>query len=163
MTGITLATFSLVSEKKYSHIWCRYFCGNRKSVSLCSFFSCMPCFSIFLSLLPIYLLYSSKHTCCTQLVVLFAAILPYLVLPKQVFWGQEHLNCLMLMEEHLCAYLNLQNGDAADSCSTGKACHTQPPPSPVSPSPRTEHSSDDLRTGNFQYIQDSGELLLNAH
>ncbi|KAM4581445.1 intermembrane lipid transfer protein VPS13B isoform 3-T3 [Odontesthes bonariensis] len=78
----------------------------------------------------------------------------------QVFWGQEHLNCLMLMEEHLRTYLSLQNGDAADSCYTGKACHAQPPPSPVSPSPRTEHSTDDLRTGNFQYIQDSGSQRL---
>ncbi|XP_053183782.1 intermembrane lipid transfer protein VPS13B-like isoform X3 [Scomber japonicus] len=73
----------------------------------------------------------------------------------QVFWGQEHLNCLMLVEEHLQAYLLLQKGDSADGFMKGKACHTQPPPSPGSPSPRTEHSSDDLRTGHFQYIQDS--------
>uniref|UniRef100_A0AAZ3SCT8 Vacuolar protein sorting 13 homolog B n=1 Tax=Oncorhynchus tshawytscha TaxID=74940 RepID=A0AAZ3SCT8_ONCTS len=50
----------------------------------------------------------------------------------QVFWGQEHVNCLRLVYEHL-----------------------QSPPSPESPSPRTEHSSDDLRTGLFQYIQNS--------
>ncbi|KAM7420184.1 hypothetical protein PAMA_014745 [Pampus argenteus] len=73
----------------------------------------------------------------------------------QVFWGQEHLNSLKLVEEHLQAYLCLQKGDSADSFSKGKAWHTQPPPSPGSPSPRTEHSSDDLRTGHFQYIQDS--------
>eukprot|EP00066_Takifugu_rubripes_P014325 XP_011603591.1 PREDICTED: LOW QUALITY PROTEIN: vacuolar protein sorting-associated protein 13B [Takifugu rubripes] len=73
----------------------------------------------------------------------------------QVFWGQEHLNCLKLVEEHLQAYLNLQKGAAAVSCPQGKACHTQPPPSPASPSPRTEHSSDDLRTGHFHYVQDS--------
>ncbi|KAM9309789.1 intermembrane lipid transfer protein VPS13B [Pholidichthys leucotaenia] len=73
----------------------------------------------------------------------------------QVFWGQEHLNCLKLVEEHLCAYFHLEKADLADSCSKGKACNIQPPPSPGSPSPRTEHSSDDLRTGHFQYIQDS--------
>uniref|UniRef100_H2TTT5 Vacuolar protein sorting 13 homolog B n=1 Tax=Takifugu rubripes TaxID=31033 RepID=H2TTT5_TAKRU len=71
----------------------------------------------------------------------------------QVFWGQEHLNCLKLVEEHLQAYLNLQKPPV--SCPQGKACHTQPPPSPASPSPRTEHSSDDLRTGHFHYVQDS--------
>uniref|UniRef100_A0A3Q1ES67 Vacuolar protein sorting 13 homolog B n=1 Tax=Acanthochromis polyacanthus TaxID=80966 RepID=A0A3Q1ES67_9TELE len=78
----------------------------------------------------------------------------------QVFWGQEHLNCLKLVEDHLRTYLHLQKGDLTDSCSKSKAYHTQPPPSPGSPSPRTEHSSDDLRTGHFQYIQDSGECLL---
>uniref|UniRef100_A0A8C9XPN5 Vacuolar protein sorting 13 homolog B n=1 Tax=Sander lucioperca TaxID=283035 RepID=A0A8C9XPN5_SANLU len=79
----------------------------------------------------------------------------------QVFWGQEHLSCLKLVEEHLLEYLNLQKGsESADSCSKGKACHTQPPPSPGSPSPRTEHSSDDLRTGHFQYIQDSASQRL---
>uniref|UniRef100_A0A3B3U6M2 Vacuolar protein sorting 13 homolog B n=1 Tax=Poecilia latipinna TaxID=48699 RepID=A0A3B3U6M2_9TELE len=83
-----------------------------------------------------------------------------LVLSQQVFWGQEHLNCLMLVEEHLRNYLHLQKEDSNDSWSKGKACHTQPPPSPVAPSPRTEHSSDDLRTGNFQYIQDSGSQKL---
>uniref|UniRef100_A0A3Q2W0H5 Vacuolar protein sorting 13 homolog B n=1 Tax=Haplochromis burtoni TaxID=8153 RepID=A0A3Q2W0H5_HAPBU len=78
----------------------------------------------------------------------------------QVFWGQEHLNCLKLIEEHLRAYFHLQIGDSAESCAKGKACHTQPPPSPGSPSPRTEHSSDDLRTGHFQYIQDSASQRL---
>ncbi|XP_074510650.1 intermembrane lipid transfer protein VPS13B isoform X2 [Sebastes fasciatus] len=79
----------------------------------------------------------------------------------QLFWGQEHLSCLKLVEEHLQVYVNLQQGsDSADSCSKGKACHSQPPPSPGSPSPRTEHSSDDLRTGHFQYIQDSGSQRL---
>ncbi|XP_038147757.1 vacuolar protein sorting-associated protein 13B-like isoform X3 [Cyprinodon tularosa] len=78
----------------------------------------------------------------------------------QVFWGQEHFNCLMLVEEHLRKYLHLHKEDSNTSWSKGKACHTQPPPSPVAPSPRTEHSSDDLRTGNFQYIQDSGSQKL---
>uniref|UniRef100_A0A3Q1EP45 Vacuolar protein sorting 13 homolog B n=1 Tax=Acanthochromis polyacanthus TaxID=80966 RepID=A0A3Q1EP45_9TELE len=78
----------------------------------------------------------------------------------QVFWGQEHLNCLKLVEDHLRTYLHLQKGDLTDSCSKSKAYHTQPPPSPGSPSPRTEHSSDDLRTGHFQYIQDSASHRL---
>ncbi|KAK5922958.1 hypothetical protein CgunFtcFv8_020177 [Champsocephalus gunnari] len=76
----------------------------------------------------------------------------------QVFWGQEHLSCLKLVEEHLQAYLKLQRvTQSADSCSRGKACHIQPPPLPGASSPRTEHSSDDLRTGHFQYMQNSGE------
>uniref|UniRef100_A0A3P9JC91 Vacuolar protein sorting 13 homolog B n=1 Tax=Oryzias latipes TaxID=8090 RepID=A0A3P9JC91_ORYLA len=74
----------------------------------------------------------------------------------QIFWGQEHLNCLMLVGEHLRAYFHPHKDDLADGSSKGRACHTQPQPSPSSSSPRTEHSSDDLRTGNFQYIQDSG-------
>ncbi|XP_029927475.1 vacuolar protein sorting-associated protein 13B isoform X3 [Myripristis murdjan] len=79
----------------------------------------------------------------------------------QVFWGQEHLNCLKLVEEHLQAYLHFQKGDSADICSNkGKPNHTQAPPCPCSPSPRTEHSSDDLRTGLFQYIQDSASQRL---
>ncbi|XP_008290334.1 vacuolar protein sorting-associated protein 13B [Stegastes partitus] len=78
----------------------------------------------------------------------------------QVFWGQEHLNCLKLVEEHLRTYLHLQKGDLTDGCLKGKANPTPPPPSPGSPSPRTEHSSDDLRTGHFQYIQDSASHRL---
>ncbi|XP_075961498.1 intermembrane lipid transfer protein VPS13B isoform X2 [Anarhichas minor] len=81
----------------------------------------------------------------------------------QVFWGQEHLSCLKLVEEHLRVYLNLQKGadiDPAESRSKGKACPIQPPPSPGSPSPQTEHSSDDLRTGHFQFIQDSASQRL---
>ena len=64
------------------------------------------------------------------------------------------------MEEHLGAYLRLQGWGAADGT---RAPEGWPLPSlPSSPShgsdsPRTEHSSDDLRTGLFQYIQDSGE------
>ncbi|KAM3873112.1 intermembrane lipid transfer protein VPS13B [Diretmus argenteus] len=78
----------------------------------------------------------------------------------QVFWGQEHVNCLKLVEEHLQAYLHLQKEDWADSYPKDKPHHTQPPSSPGSSSPRTEHSSDDLRTGLFQYIQDSASQRL---
>uniref|UniRef100_A0A8D3AJI2 Vacuolar protein sorting 13 homolog B n=1 Tax=Scophthalmus maximus TaxID=52904 RepID=A0A8D3AJI2_SCOMX len=78
----------------------------------------------------------------------------------QVFWGQEHLNCLTLVEEHLRTYLRLQREDSADGCSRSHPRHPQPPPSPGAPSPRTEHSSDDLRTGHFNYIQDSASQRL---
>lgn len=57
-------------------------------------------------------------------------------------------------------YLNPEKKELVESCSKGKACNTQPPPSPTSPSPKTEHSSDDLRTGHFQYLQDTGESSL---
>ncbi|XP_061529706.1 intermembrane lipid transfer protein VPS13B-like isoform X4 [Phycodurus eques] len=73
----------------------------------------------------------------------------------QVFWGQEHLNCLKLVEEHLQAYHSAQKGDSVENCSKAKTFLAQPPPSPGSPCSGSEHSSDDLRTGNFQYIQDS--------
>ncbi|XP_061632294.1 intermembrane lipid transfer protein VPS13B-like isoform X2 [Phyllopteryx taeniolatus] len=73
----------------------------------------------------------------------------------QVFWGQEHLNCLKLVEEHLQAYHSAQKGDSEENCSKAKTFLAQPPPSPGSPCSGSEHSSDDLRTGNFQYIQDS--------
>lgn len=108
----------------------------------------------FFRLFPIWSSLCSPFT----LLILSPSHLTFFVLSQQqVFWGQEHLNCLKLIEEHLRAYFHLQKGDSAESCAKGKACHTQPPPSPGSPSPRTEHSSDDLRTGRFQYIQDSGE------
>uniref|UniRef100_A0A7N6B3G8 Vacuolar protein sorting 13 homolog B n=1 Tax=Anabas testudineus TaxID=64144 RepID=A0A7N6B3G8_ANATE len=77
----------------------------------------------------------------------------------QVFWGQEHLNCLYLVEEHLQAHLHLLNRDSSNTCSKGKPCHNTPPSS-GSRSLQTEHSSDDLRTGHFQYIQDSASQRL---
>ncbi|CAB1321356.1 unnamed protein product, partial [Coregonus sp. 'balchen'] len=90
----------------------------------------------------------------------------------QVFWGQEHVNCLRLVYEHIQAYLQRNQGTGSES-GTGAgaeddkpAFDSQSPPSPGSPSSRTEHSSDDLRTGLFQYIQDSGNhhtSLLTIH
>uniref|UniRef100_A0A8C5FWL6 Vacuolar protein sorting 13 homolog B n=1 Tax=Gadus morhua TaxID=8049 RepID=A0A8C5FWL6_GADMO len=83
----------------------------------------------------------------------------------QLFWGQEHLNCLKLVEEHLGAYLRLQGWGAADGTSApeGWPLPSLPSsPSHGSDSPRTEHSSDDLRTGLFQYIQDSASRRLPA-
>lgn len=127
-------------------------------------------FSLSIPLLPIHLsLYLPRPPCLPVSPVprptlcLFSprcsipSILPSLVLSPQVFWGQEHLNCLTLVEEHLRTYLRLQREDSADGCSRSHPRHPQPPPSPGAPSPRTEHSSDDLRTGHFNYIQDSGE------
>ncbi|XP_043543606.1 vacuolar protein sorting-associated protein 13B-like isoform X3 [Chiloscyllium plagiosum] len=68
----------------------------------------------------------------------------------QIFWGQEHLNCLNLLHELLQCYL----GQDAKSQTSD---HTQQPSSAVSryQASKTEHSSDDLRTGQFQYIQDA--------
>ncbi|KAK6325959.1 hypothetical protein J4Q44_G00016030 [Coregonus suidteri] len=84
----------------------------------------------------------------------------------QVFWGQEHVNCLRLVYEHIQAYLQRNQGTGSES-GTGAgaeddkpAFDSQSPPSPGSPSSRTEHSSDDLRTGLFQYIQDSASQKL---
>ncbi|XP_028325510.1 vacuolar protein sorting-associated protein 13B isoform X2 [Gouania willdenowi] len=74
----------------------------------------------------------------------------------QIFWGQEQFNCLKLIEEHLRTNVCLQREDLAQNSANSKVCHSQPPRSPATPSPRTEHSSDDLRTGQFQYIQDTG-------
>ncbi|NWY01214.1 VP13B protein, partial [Nothoprocta ornata] len=70
----------------------------------------------------------------------------------QVFWGQEHLNCLVLLQKLLQEYLT-RNSSANSSisertyptCSSGERNQTS----------KTEHTSDDLRTGMFQYIQDA--------
>ncbi|XP_072572926.1 intermembrane lipid transfer protein VPS13B isoform X4 [Paramormyrops kingsleyae] len=77
----------------------------------------------------------------------------------QVFWGQEHLNCLVLMQKHLQAYLQKGGGVELPGAGEQPESH-QPPPSPHIHSPRTEHSTDDLRTGLFQYIQDSASRKL---
>ncbi|XP_073535716.1 intermembrane lipid transfer protein VPS13B isoform X2 [Phyllobates terribilis] len=71
----------------------------------------------------------------------------------QVFWGQENLNCLTLLNELVQEYLKRESGLGTTNCE-------QPllPISPVISRPstcKTEHSSDDLRTGLFQYIQDA--------
>ncbi|XP_048452187.1 intermembrane lipid transfer protein VPS13B-like [Rhincodon typus] len=68
----------------------------------------------------------------------------------QIFWGQEHLNCLNLLHELLQGYL----GQDAKSQTSD---HTQQSSSAIGryQAFKTEHSSDDLRTGQFQYIQDA--------
>uniref|UniRef100_A0A670KB47 Vacuolar protein sorting 13 homolog B n=1 Tax=Podarcis muralis TaxID=64176 RepID=A0A670KB47_PODMU len=70
----------------------------------------------------------------------------------QVFWGQEHLNCLLLLHELLQSYL-VQEGKMHGQ-STDQA-HLVQSPTDRSQSSKTEHTSDDLRTGLFQYIQDT--------
>lgn len=70
----------------------------------------------------------------------------------QVFWGQEHLNCLTLLHELFSGYLEEE----------GKVDVPAPESAPQVPSPvdKTQQSSDDLRTGVFQYIQDAEPLKL---
>ncbi|XP_062426455.1 intermembrane lipid transfer protein VPS13B isoform X6 [Rhea pennata] len=70
----------------------------------------------------------------------------------QVFWGQEHLNCLVLLQELLQGYLT-KNSSAESFMSE----HTYPTCSSGArnQASKTEHTSDDLRTGLFQYIQDA--------
>ncbi|XP_037659327.1 vacuolar protein sorting-associated protein 13B isoform X2 [Choloepus didactylus] len=75
----------------------------------------------------------------------------------QVFWGQEHLNCLVLLHELLNEYLN-EEGNFEMQVS-------EPVPQVSSPMEKnqtfkSEQSSDDLRTGLFQYIQDAEPLKL---
>ncbi|KAE8599301.1 hypothetical protein XENTR_v10017132 [Xenopus tropicalis] len=80
----------------------------------------------------------------------------------QVFWGQENLNCLTLLNELFHEYLK------KDSRCT--AMSNNPPLPSVSPAvgrpqtSKTEHSTDDLRTGFFQYIQDTdAQRVPNAY
>ncbi|XP_055478364.1 intermembrane lipid transfer protein VPS13B [Psammomys obesus] len=75
----------------------------------------------------------------------------------QVFWGQEHLNCLALLHELFSEYLKEE----------GKYEVPVPESAPHMPSSvektqafKTEQSSDDLRTGVFQYVQDAEPLRL---
>ncbi|KAM4688560.1 intermembrane lipid transfer protein VPS13B [Discoglossus pictus] len=71
----------------------------------------------------------------------------------QVFWGQENLNCLELLYELLQDYLKRES-----RLSPASSDQAVPPVSPAIGRPqtsKTEHSSDDLRTGLFQYIQDA--------
>ncbi|KAI4881788.1 hypothetical protein NFI96_011483 [Prochilodus magdalenae] len=80
----------------------------------------------------------------------------------QVFWGQEHYNCLVLIQEYLHSYLKEMRGQEEEPKEDPFRSH--PPPSSGPYSPFTEHSSDDLRTGLFQYIQDSvSQKLPGAH
>ncbi|XP_011787172.1 PREDICTED: vacuolar protein sorting-associated protein 13B isoform X1 [Colobus angolensis palliatus] len=75
----------------------------------------------------------------------------------QVFWGQEHLNCLVLLHELLNGYLN-EAGNFEVQVS-------EPVPQMSSPVEKnqtfkSEQTSDDLRTGLFQYVQDAEYLKL---
>nr|XP_014343547.1 PREDICTED: vacuolar protein sorting-associated protein 13B [Latimeria chalumnae] len=70
----------------------------------------------------------------------------------QVFWGQEHLNCLTLLQELLQAYLS--GGEKLETQASDRA-HQPSSPMGRYQASRTEHTSDDLRTGLFQYIQNA--------
>uniref|UniRef100_A0A8B9UMP2 Vacuolar protein sorting 13 homolog B n=1 Tax=Anas zonorhyncha TaxID=75864 RepID=A0A8B9UMP2_9AVES len=70
----------------------------------------------------------------------------------QVFWGQEHLNCLVLLQELLWEYLT-KHGSVETFMSERRypTCFS----TERNQASKTEHTSDDLRTGLFQYIQDA--------
>ncbi|XP_059720532.1 intermembrane lipid transfer protein VPS13B isoform X5 [Haemorhous mexicanus] len=79
----------------------------------------------------------------------------------QVFWGQEHLNCLVLLQELLWQYLSKKG-------SVETLIPERPQPACFSAernqASKPEHTSDDLRTGLFQYIQDAeAQKLPNAY
>ncbi|XP_036904161.1 vacuolar protein sorting-associated protein 13B isoform X2 [Sturnira hondurensis] len=73
----------------------------------------------------------------------------------QVFWGQEHLNCLVLLHELLRGYLNEER-----NCEVSEAVPHVPPPVEKNQMFKSEQSSDDLRTGLFQYIRDAEPLRM---
>lgn len=67
------------------------------------------------------------------------------------------MNCLLLLYEHLQGYLMKQNRMEEQSCDQ---MHQTQVPLDRNQSSKTEHTSDDLRTGLFQYIQDTGKKIL---
>ncbi|KAI1243537.1 hypothetical protein IHE44_0001167 [Lamprotornis superbus] len=70
----------------------------------------------------------------------------------QVFWGQEHLNCLVLLQELLWQYLTKKGSvETLIPERTYPTCFS----TERNQASKTEHTSDDLRTGLFQYIQDA--------
>nr|XP_044599846.1 vacuolar protein sorting-associated protein 13B isoform X6 [Equus asinus] len=75
----------------------------------------------------------------------------------QVFWGQEHLNCLVLLHELLSGYLNEEQNFEVQTC---EAVPQMPSPMEKNLTFKSEQSSDDLRTGLFQYIQDAEPLKM---
>nr|XP_023504962.1 vacuolar protein sorting-associated protein 13B isoform X5 [Equus caballus] len=75
----------------------------------------------------------------------------------QVFWGQEHLNCLVLLHELLSGYLNEEQNFEVQTC---EAVPQMPSPMEKTLTFKSEQSSDDLRTGLFQYIQDAEPLKM---
>ncbi|XP_063307280.1 intermembrane lipid transfer protein VPS13B isoform X1 [Pelobates fuscus] len=80
----------------------------------------------------------------------------------QVFWGQENLNCLTLLSELLQEYF--KKSSRLGPVTSDQPLSTVPPATGKPQSSKTEHSSDDLRTGLFQYIQDAdAQKLPNAY
>ncbi|KAG7317797.1 hypothetical protein KOW79_018832 [Hemibagrus wyckioides] len=76
----------------------------------------------------------------------------------QVFWGQEHYNCLSLIQEYLQSYL--KEVESQEEEDKEIPIPSQQSLSLSSRSHHTEHSSDDLRTGIFRYIQGSDSQKL---
>ncbi|XP_039184818.1 vacuolar protein sorting-associated protein 13B isoform X2 [Crotalus tigris] len=70
----------------------------------------------------------------------------------QVFWGQEHLNCLVLLNELLETYLVQEDKTEGQMTNQIYPVQFSMEKNQIS---KTEHTSDDLRTGLFQYIQDT--------
>nr|XP_030122339.3 vacuolar protein sorting-associated protein 13B isoform X1 [Taeniopygia guttata]XP_030122340.3 vacuolar protein sorting-associated protein 13B isoform X1 [Taeniopygia guttata] len=79
----------------------------------------------------------------------------------QVFWGQEHLNCLVLLQELLGQYLTKKSSvETLIPERTYSTCFS----AERNQASKPEHTSDDLRTGLFQYIQDAeAQKLPNAY
>ncbi|XP_036063836.1 vacuolar protein sorting-associated protein 13B isoform X3 [Onychomys torridus] len=75
----------------------------------------------------------------------------------QVFWGQEHLNCLALLHELFSGYLK---EEGKFQVPVPESVPQMPSPMDKMPAFKSEQSSDDLRTGIFQYIQDAEPLKL---
>ncbi|KAL1767820.1 vacuolar protein sorting-associated protein 13B [Sigmodon hispidus] len=74
----------------------------------------------------------------------------------QVFWGQEHLNCLALLHELFSGYLK----EGQLEVPVPESAPQMPSPVDKSQAFKSEQSSDDLRTGVFQYIQNADPLKL---
>nr|XP_025726690.1 vacuolar protein sorting-associated protein 13B isoform X6 [Callorhinus ursinus] len=75
----------------------------------------------------------------------------------QVFWGQEHLNCLVLLHELLSGYLK-EGGNF--EAQVPEAVSQMPSPIEKNQMFKSEQSSDDLRTGLFQYVRDAEPLKM---
>ncbi|XP_039709774.1 intermembrane lipid transfer protein VPS13B isoform X4 [Pteropus medius] len=75
----------------------------------------------------------------------------------QVFWGQEHLNCLVLLHELLNGYLS---EEGSFEVQASEAVPRVPSPVGKNQMFKSEQSSDDLRTGQFQYIRDAEPLKM---
>ncbi|XP_030880582.1 vacuolar protein sorting-associated protein 13B [Leptonychotes weddellii] len=75
----------------------------------------------------------------------------------QVFWGQEHLNCLVLLHELLSGYLKEEGNFEAQ---VPEAVSQMPSPIEKNQMFKSEQSSDDLRTGLFQYVRDAEPLKM---
>ncbi|KAK7812659.1 hypothetical protein U0070_016129 [Myodes glareolus] len=75
----------------------------------------------------------------------------------RVFWGQEHLNCLSLLHELFSGYLQ---EEGSFEVPVPESAPQLPSPVDKTQALKSEPSSDDLRTGAFQYLQDAEPLKL---